>query len=101
MSVQSSLQTEETSHKQTLELTNKRGLHARASAKLARLAEAMEDPVWIIKDGQKVTACSIMGLMMLGAAFGDSIEILCEGPGAAENLKICADLVLDRFGEAE
>jgi phosphocarrier protein len=83
----------------TVELRNRRGLHARASAKFVTLASGQAAPVEVEKDGSKVCGTSIMGLMMLGAAFGDTITISAEGEGAEEAVAALAGLVEDRFGE--
>lgn len=86
---------------QTVEITNQRGLHARASAKfvnaVARLPEGVA--VTVGKDDHSVTGDSIMGLMMLGAARGDCITISVEGEGADAALKKLVGLVVDGFGE--
>jgi len=86
---------------QTVTITNVRGLHARASAKfvtaVARLPETVQ--VHVAKDDNIVTGSSIMGLMMLGAARGDSITISVEGEGADAALKQLVGLVMDGFGE--
>ena len=83
----------------TVEMTNKRGLHARASAKFVTLAAKQSAEVEVEKDGNRVCGTSIMGLMMLGAAFGDSITIHAEGEGAEEAVAALAELVERRFGE--
>ena len=83
----------------TVELRNKRGLHARASAKFVTLASGQSAEVEVEKDGSRVCGTSIMGLMMLGAAMGDSITIHCEGDGADEAVAALAGLVEERFGE--
>ncbi|HEX8579174.1 MAG TPA: HPr family phosphocarrier protein [Allosphingosinicella sp.] len=83
----------------TVELTNRRGLHARASAKFVTLAAGQTASVEVEKDGSKVCGTSIMGLMMLGAAMGDSITISAEGDGADEAVAALAGLVEERFGE--
>ena len=80
-------------------ITNKRGLHARASAKFVGLASELDAQIEVEKDGNKVCGTSIMGLMMLGAAMGDSIIIHVSGPNAAAALEKLAALVEDRFGE--
>lgn len=80
-------------------ITNRRGLHARASAKFVTLASTLPCEVMVEKDGQSVTARSIMGLMMLGAAIGDSITIRANGDGAAEAVGALAALVEAKFGE--
>ena len=83
----------------TIEITNKRGLHARASAKFVNLASELGVPIEVEKDGNKVCGTSIMGLMMLGAAMGDSIHIHVQGPHAEEALEKLVALVEGRFGE--
>lgn len=80
-------------------ITNKRGLHARASAKFVTLASGLPARVEVRKDGASVTGTSIMGLMMLGAAMGDHIEIRASGAGAADAVAQLADLVEAKFGE--
>ena len=83
----------------TIEITNKRGLHARASAKFVNVASGLPARIEVEKDGNRVTGTSIMGLMMLGAAMGDSIIIHCEGDGCDAALAELAALVEGRFGE--
>jgi phosphocarrier protein len=83
----------------TVDVTNRRGLHARASAKFVTLAAAQTAAVEVEKDGSKVCGTSIMGLMMLGAAMGDRITISATGEGAEEAVAALAQLVDDRFGE--
>jgi phosphocarrier protein len=83
----------------TVEMLNKRGLHARASAKFVTLAAAQSAEVEVEKDGSRVCGTSIMGLMMLGAAYGDRITIHAEGEGAEEAMQALVDLVEARFGE--
>ena len=82
-----------------VEITNQRGLHARASAKFVNLASEIDAKIDVEKDGNRVCGTSIMGLMMLGAAKGDSITIYVEGPGAPEALERLVSLVEERFGE--
>ena len=82
-----------------VEITNRRGLHARASAKFVNLASQIDAKVEVEKDGNRVCGTSIMGLMMLGAAMGDSIVIHVEGVGADDALAKLAVLVEERFGE--
>lgn len=88
-------------HRKTVAITNNRGLHARASAKfvtyVSKLPEGLS--VKVAKDGTEVTGTSIMGLMMLGAAKGDSVEIIVEGHQAETALEKLAGLVVDGFGE--
>jgi phosphocarrier protein HPr len=83
----------------TVEMLNKRGLHARASAKFVTLAAAQSAEIEVEKDGSRVCGTSIMGLMMLGAAMGDSITIHADGEGADEAIEALAELVEARFGE--
>jgi len=80
-------------------IDNKRGLHARASAKFVTLASQQAVAIEVAKDGNKVCGTSIMGLMMLGAARGDSIEISASGDGADEAVATLTALVEDKFGE--
>ena len=83
----------------TVLITNKRGLHARASAKFVTIAAGLPATIEVEKDGARVTATSIMGLMMLGAAMGDSVTISAIGDGAADAVETLATLVEDKFGE--
>ena len=83
----------------TVRITNKRGLHARASARFVTLASQYDAVVTVSKDGSEVTGTSIMGLMMLAAAPGDSIEVAATGPQAGDALKALVDLVEGKFGE--
>jgi phosphocarrier protein HPr len=83
----------------TVEITNRRGLHARASAKFVTLAASQPVPIAVVKDGPAVTGTSIMGLMMLGAAKGDHITISASGDGAEDAVARLADLVESKFGE--
>jgi phosphocarrier protein len=80
-------------------ITNQRGLHARASAKFVNLASQIDAKIEVEKDGHRVCGTSIMGLMMLGAAMGDSVVIHVEGEYADQALAKLVDLVEDRFGE--
>ncbi|MDQ3075387.1 MAG: HPr family phosphocarrier protein [Pseudomonadota bacterium] len=83
----------------TLEITNRRGLHARASAKFVTLAAELPAKVEVEKDGNRVCGTSIMGLMMLGAAMGDTIILHCDGEGCTDALNRLSALVTERFGE--
>jgi len=80
-------------------ITNQRGLHARASAKFVNLASELDATIDVEKDGHRVCGTSIMGLMMLGAAMGDTVTIHVDGLHAEEALEKLASLVEDRFGE--
>ena len=82
-----------------VEIGNKRGLHARASAKFVNLAAELGNPIEVEKDGNRVCGTSIMGLMMLGAAMGDVIVIHVEGMHAEDALQKLVELVEERFGE--
>ena len=83
----------------TVEIVNKRGLHARASAKFVKTAAGFDAEVTVSKDGHTVDARSIMGLMMLAAGPGAEIEIVAEGPDAEAVAKALEDLVSCRFDE--
>jgi phosphocarrier protein len=83
----------------SVQITNKRGLHARASAKFVTLASGLPVEVIVIKDGPGVTGTSIMGLMMLGAAMGDTITISADGDGAETAVGALCELVEAKFGE--
>ncbi len=83
----------------TVEIANKRGLHARASAKFVTLASTLPAKVEVEKDGSRVVGTSIMGLMMLGAAIGDSVTISAIGDGADASVAALAELVENKFGE--
>ena len=78
---------------------NQRGLHARASAKFVNLASQIDAKIEVEKDGQRVCGTSIMGLMMLGAAMGDSILIHVDGDHAEAALAQLVELVENKFGE--
>lgn len=80
-------------------ITNKRGLHARASAKFVTLASGQPVEIMVMKDGPAVTGTSIMGLMMLGAAMGDTIIISADGDGADGAVAALCALVEAKFGE--
>jgi phosphocarrier protein HPr len=83
----------------TVRVANKRGLHARASAKFVTLASGLPATITVRKDGQEVVGTSIMGLMMLGAAMGDDIVITASGQDAQSALAAVVELVENRFGE--
>lgn len=84
-----------------VEIINKRGLHARASAKFVKTASAFEAEVRVSKDGAEVDARSIMGLMMLAAGPGCCIDIAAEGAEADAALAALVALVANRFDEDE
>ena len=83
----------------TVEIINERGLHARASAKFVKLSGAYDAEVTVTRDGQTVDARSIMGLMMLAAGPGSTIEIAAEGPEAQQAVDALVELVAARFDE--
>ena len=83
----------------TVAITNRRGLHARASAKFVTLASQYDATITVSKDGSDVLGTSIMGLMMLAAAMGESIEVRAEGAQAGEALAALVELVQTKFGE--
>lgn len=83
----------------TFNIINKRGLHARASAKFVKLAESFDAEISVTKDGTSVGGTSIMGLMMLAASPGCRISVSAVGPDASEALDALDTLVADRFGE--
>ncbi|MBU0725905.1 MAG: HPr family phosphocarrier protein [Alphaproteobacteria bacterium] len=83
----------------TLTILNKRGLHARAAAKFVKLADTFEADIQVSKSGTTVSGLSIMGLMMLAAAPGCTIDIAVTGPQGAEAADAIAQLVADKFGE--
>ena len=83
------------------EIVNKLGLHARASAKLTQTASAFSAEVWLSRNGRRVNAKSIMGVMMLAAGKGSRIVIEAEGEDAEPALAAILNLIADRFGEEE
>lgn len=85
--------------RRTVEICNERGLHARASAKFVKAASAFESEITVTKDGATVDALSIMGLLMLGAGPGCTIEIEAEGADADEAVHQLSALVECRFEE--
>ena len=87
------------SESRTVLIANRRGLHARASAKFVTLAAEQPVTVEVEKDGSRVVGTSIMGLMMLGAALGDTVTISADGDGAEAAVGALADLVEAKFGE--
>jgi phosphocarrier protein len=85
--------------KRTVPIINERGLHARASAKFVKTASQFDAHVTVSRDGTTVEAQSIMGLMMLAAGIGSSVELVAEGPEAEEALEALTALIADRFEE--
>ena len=84
-----------------VEISNKLGLHARASAKLTQLAGKFQSEVWMSRNGRRVNAKSIMGVMMLAAARGTTVTIETSGPDEEEAMSALLQLIKDRFGESE
>ena len=84
-----------------LRILNKTGLHARASAKFVQCVDRFDAEIYVLKDGQSVLGTSIMGLMMLAAGIGSSIEVRAAGAEAEAAIEAISALVNDRFGEGE
>ncbi len=84
---------------QEVEIINRLGLHARASARLTQVAGQYAAQVWLSRNGRRVNAKSIMGVMMLAAAKGSRVLIETDGADEADALKALAELVANRFGE--
>jgi phosphocarrier protein len=87
--------------KRTITITNKLGLHARASAKLTQAAGQFQSQVWITRNGRRVNAKSIMGVMMLAAGMGSLVDIETEGPDEANAIDTVEKLFANKFGEGE
>ena len=88
--------------RRTIEVVNQRGLHARASAKFVAAVAALPEgtQVHVAKDGTKAAGGSLLGLMMLGAAKGDTVELLVAGPNAPRIAEDLAAMIEDGFGES-
>ena len=84
-----------------LVIANKLGLHARASAKLTQLASGFAAEVWLTRNGRRVNAKSIMGVMMLAAGKGATVTVEAEGEDAAAALAAIGRLIADKFDEGE
>ncbi len=87
--------------KTSTNISNKLGLHARASAKLTKLAGSFPCEVWIAKGERRVNAKSIMGVMMLAAGIGSTVEIDTDGEREQEAMDALLALISDKFGEGE
>jgi phosphocarrier protein len=87
--------------KKEIEIINKLGLHARASAKLTQTASRFASEVWIARASRRVNAKSIMGVMMLAASKGTTVELETNGADEAEAMSAMEALINDKFGEAE
>jgi phosphocarrier protein HPr len=84
-----------------VEIVNKLGLHARASAKLTQVAGKYQSEVWMSRNERRVNAKSIMGVMMLAAAKGTTVTIETSGPDEDEAMAALLELIQDKFGESE
>ncbi|WP_374316864.1 HPr family phosphocarrier protein [Aquabacterium sp.] len=87
--------------KTTASISNKLGLHARASAKLTKLASSFPCEVFMSRNDRRVNAKSIMGVMMLAAGLGSTVELECSGPKEEEAMQALLALINDKFGEGE
>ncbi|MBT9459594.1 MAG: HPr family phosphocarrier protein [Burkholderiaceae bacterium] len=87
--------------KNTITIINKLGLHARASAKLTKLAGGFKSEVFMTRNGRRVNAKSIMGVMMLAAGMGSQVEIETEGEDEQAAMDALTALVNDKFGEGQ
>ena len=87
--------------KNTVTISNKLGLHARASAKLSKLAGSFGCEVWLSRNGRRINAKSIMGVMMLAAGLGTVVEIETSGAQEQEAMDALLALITDKFGEGE
>ena len=83
------------------EIVNKLGLHARASAKLTQLAAKFDSDVQVMRNGRKVNAKSIMGVMMLAAGKGTKVTLEIDGPDEAQAMEAICALIRDYFGEGQ
>jgi phosphocarrier protein len=87
--------------KSSITISNKLGLHARASAKLTKLAGSFKSDIHLSRNGRRVNAKSIMGVMMLAAGLGSEIEIEADGADEAAAVQALRELIDGRFGEGE
>ena len=87
--------------KRTISVVNKLGLHARASAKLTQSAAAFQSAVWLARNGRRVNAKSIMGVMMLAASMGSTVELETDGPDEVAAAYAIEKLFADKFDEGE
>ena len=86
---------------QEVEIINKLGLHARASAKFTQLAAKYKSDVWMTRNTRRVNAKSIMGVMMLAAGKGSTVKLEVDGPDEQDCLEALTSLIRARFGESE
>jgi phosphocarrier protein len=87
--------------KRAITISNKLGLHARASAKLTQAAARFQSAVWLSRNGRRVNAKSIMGVMMLAAGLGTTVELETEGADEVAAIDAIEGLFRDKFGEGE
>ena len=87
--------------KREIKIVNKLGLHARASAKLTQSASKFASSIWLTRNGRRVNAKSIMGVMMLAAGLGSTVELEADGEDESEAMETLAKLFADKFGEGE
>ena len=86
---------------QNIVISNKLGLHARASAKLTQIASRFSSEIWISRNDRRVNAKSIMGVMMLAAGLGSTVRLETEGPDQDEAMAALVGLINDKFGEGQ
>ena len=87
--------------KNTVTISNKLGLHARASAKLSKLAGSFGCEVWLSRNGRRINAKSSMGVRMLAAGLGAEVEVETNGAGEQEAMDALLALIHDKFGEGQ
>jgi phosphocarrier protein len=87
--------------KREVKVVNKLGLHARASAKLTQTASRFASSIWISRNGRRVNAKSIMGVMMLAAGLGSTVELETDGADETDAMATLEGLFADKFGEGE
>jgi len=87
--------------KTSISISNRLGLHARASAKLTKLAGSFDSDVFMSRNDRRVNAKSIMGVMMLAAGIGSVVEIEVDGPDEEAAMAALTDLINDKFGEGQ
>jgi len=87
--------------KREIKVVNKLGLHARASAKLTQEASRFSSGIWLSRNNRRVNAKSIMGVMMLAAGLGSTVELETDGADEAQAMEAIARLFADKFGEGE
>ena len=87
--------------KKSIKVVNRLGLHARASAKLTQVASSFKSQVWLAREARRVNAKSIMGVMMLAAGLGSTLELEVDGADEAEAIDAIEKLFADKFGEGE